>query len=341
MILVVSLALALVAGVLSTVILHVVISRMGRPFWESARPCELEQVLFVLLETRLKSILDIHPLLERVWRPALHYRAQEALGHFAPWGRVPTPAEVRKALWGTVEGALASLDQEALTAYGMLPLPQAAGLPNQAWATNRFWGEEPIHRTTIEGRDPADWGERRKLVHRRDGWRCVRCGIRVSLRYCHIHHLVPRNLGGDHGFQNLVTLCKSCHTCAEGHESMRAIGHFVVSAGVIHTSSCWKRFGGRKISGSLPHLLHQLQAVPCSSCNPWREYHQSREEWRPKIALYLSETAQELAQKAMAQLPIQAPSLPPWTRWASAGPQAAGWVVGGAVALIALLVGSW
>lgn len=341
MIFVLSTILGLIAGVMSAVVLRVVISRMGRPLWEFARPSELEQALFVLLETRLKSILGIHPLLERVWRPDLNCRVREGLEHFAPWGRVPTKTEIQKALWGTVARSLARLDQEALAAYGMLPLPRAAGLPNQAWATNRFWGEEPFHRMTIEGRDPADWEERRKLVHRRDGGRCVRCGVRVSLRYCHIHHLVPRGLGGDHGFQNLVTLCRSCHTFADGHESMRAIGLFVLSAGVIHTSGCWKHFGGRKISGSLPHLLHELQAVSCASCNPWGEYHKRRDVWRPWIALKLSESAQELVERAVSQLPTQAPSLPSWARWANTCPRAAGWVIGIAVSLVVHLVGNW
>ena len=53
-----------------------------------------------------------------------------------------------------------------------------------------------------------------KQILRRDGWRCQFCGRMLNLE---VHHKAFRSLSGEDTEQNLITLCKACHSCV--HES--------------------------------------------------------------------------------------------------------------------------
>lgn len=46
----------------------------------------------------------------------------------------------------------------------------------------------------------------------RDGWKCQICTDTIGL---HVHHKIPRRLGGVNHIDNLVTLCASCHGAVE------------------------------------------------------------------------------------------------------------------------------
>jgi ATP-dependent DNA helicase RecQ len=63
----------------------------------------------------------------------------------------------------------------------------------------------------------ANWSAVRTLVLERDGYRCVECGVGENL---HVHHLVPRHLGGPDEPANLITLCAGCH--AVRHPTLQA-----------------------------------------------------------------------------------------------------------------------
>lgn len=52
------------------------------------------------------------------------------------------------------------------------------------------------------------WRAVRRQVLDRDGHRCVECETSENL---HVHHYIPRNLGGSDEPANLITLCASCH----------------------------------------------------------------------------------------------------------------------------------
>lgn len=52
----------------------------------------------------------------------------------------------------------------------------------------------------------------KKEIKDRDGWKCVICEGQTDL---HVHHKIPRNLGGMNHKDNLVTLCNSCHPAIE------------------------------------------------------------------------------------------------------------------------------
>ncbi|MGO9118509.1 MAG: HNH endonuclease [Desulfomonilaceae bacterium] len=80
-----------------------------------------------------------------------------------------------------------------------------------------FWKNEGRNRQTLPGIFPPDWTERRLVVYQRDAGRCRYCGINIPLSRCHIHHLERKSKTGDHSLENLVTLCKSCHSLMPDH----------------------------------------------------------------------------------------------------------------------------
>ena|GEM_PF-2070053 len=57
-------------------------------------------------------------------------------------------------------------------------------------------------------------------VRERDGFKCAVCESELDL---HVHHKIPRNLGGVHHADNLVTLCASCHAIIEKADIQKAL----------------------------------------------------------------------------------------------------------------------
>lgn len=53
----------------------------------------------------------------------------------------------------------------------------------------------------------------RKMVYRRDGYRCALCDY---TRHLQIHHVVPRGQGGPDKPMNMITLCSDCHALCHG-----------------------------------------------------------------------------------------------------------------------------
>jgi 5-methylcytosine-specific restriction endonuclease McrA len=49
----------------------------------------------------------------------------------------------------------------------------------------------------------------RETVLKRDNYCCTECGIKNDL---HIHHIEYRSNGGMDDIENLITLCRDCHT---------------------------------------------------------------------------------------------------------------------------------
>jgi len=65
--------------------------------------------------------------------------------------------------------------------------------------------------------------EIRRRVIDRDGNRCQECGIEVGRRRGlepHAHHIVPRSSGGADELENLITLCRPCHSSKLSHTFM-------------------------------------------------------------------------------------------------------------------------
>lgn len=57
-----------------------------------------------------------------------------------------------------------------------------------------------------------DWHEQRRLALERDGYRCALCG---STDRIGVHHIIPHRYSHSHDLDNLVTLCRSCHSRQE------------------------------------------------------------------------------------------------------------------------------
>ena len=59
--------------------------------------------------------------------------------------------------------------------------------------------------------DEVAYERLRKLVLRRDGWRCQLCGTMANLE---VHHREFRSHSGPDLEENLITLCFTCHARA-------------------------------------------------------------------------------------------------------------------------------
>ncbi len=72
------------------------------------------------------------------------------------------------------------------------------------------------------------WAMARKIVLDRDQYRCRICGkSSLNEEYqnfsklkldVEVHHIIPRKLGGSDSFENLITLCHSCHVSTFANE---------------------------------------------------------------------------------------------------------------------------
>ncbi|MFS0824347.1 HNH endonuclease [Bacillus sp. 1P02SD] len=61
-------------------------------------------------------------------------------------------------------------------------------------------------------RPPSEtWNKNiRPVIWNRDGRKCVHCGTQVTLRNCHIDHIIS-GVTATNKFSNLRTLCYKCH----------------------------------------------------------------------------------------------------------------------------------
>lgn len=50
----------------------------------------------------------------------------------------------------------------------------------------------------------------RPIIWKRDGGKCKRCGLSLTLKDCHIDHIKSGKLGNN-SLINLRTLCRTCH----------------------------------------------------------------------------------------------------------------------------------
>ena len=56
------------------------------------------------------------------------------------------------------------------------------------------------------------WRQIRKEILIRDKWRCCYCNQPIKGRNAHVHHKLPRALGGADTSYNLISLCAGCHS---------------------------------------------------------------------------------------------------------------------------------
>ena len=58
------------------------------------------------------------------------------------------------------------------------------------------------------------------IVLKRDEYKCCICNTKTNL---HIHHIIPRQQGGNHDESNLITLCAKCHMHIETGDIEHAV----------------------------------------------------------------------------------------------------------------------
>jgi len=61
------------------------------------------------------------------------------------------------------------------------------------------------------------WSTIRQKVLERDNYTCQKCGAKAPTKF-HIHHILKRKKGGTDHFDNLITVCPSCHPAVDGNE---------------------------------------------------------------------------------------------------------------------------
>jgi len=60
------------------------------------------------------------------------------------------------------------------------------------------------------------WIDLAREIRIRDNYTCQKCG----LHGWHVHHIVPKGMGGSDDPSNLETLCEKCHHSQPFHEKM-------------------------------------------------------------------------------------------------------------------------
>jgi 5-methylcytosine-specific restriction endonuclease McrA len=93
----------------------------------------------------------------------------------------------------------------------------------------------------------------KREILRRDDYTCQYCGQRASILT--IDHVVPRHMGGQHLWENLVTACPHCN----------------------------HRKGGRTLEQAQMHLLNSPTAPPASADYIFARHLKDNGEWEPFI----------------------------------------------------------
>jgi len=105
----------------------------------------------------------------------------------------------------------------------------SCGLPKSKWnrrtdwtccsvdCTKNFWAE---HDKSIS------WQGQRLKALKRDNYTCQKCGLKMSKKTgaFHVHHKIPFLTSFNNSFDNLVTLCPSCHRKEDAIKEMKNKG---------------------------------------------------------------------------------------------------------------------
>ena len=93
----------------------------------------------------------------------------------------------------------------------------------------------------------------KREILRRDNYTCQYCGQKAS--YLTVDHIVPRRLGGEHSWENLVAACPSCN----------------------------HRKGGRTLEQAQMHLLRPPVEPPTSANYLFGRHISDNAEWVPFV----------------------------------------------------------
>lgn len=82
--------------------------------------------------------------------------------------------------------------------------PQLSGKNNGRWTGGTRYKTNWSH-----------WIRLTDIVRERDNWTCQECGLKENGRLLDVHHNVPYKISHDNSLDNLITLCRSCHSKEE------------------------------------------------------------------------------------------------------------------------------
>jgi hypothetical protein len=91
-----------------------------------------------------------------------------------------------------------------LERYGIRPPKHYDLMPFDEWVK---W----IANKQKEFSNKRPWFKIRRSVLERDKYTCRMCGATWHMAELHIHHKIPKSLGGKNNIENLITLCNICH----------------------------------------------------------------------------------------------------------------------------------
>jgi hypothetical protein len=240
----------------------------------------------------LKYISALTPRIEGISK--LYYTKLQSMCPFIPFSRIDSETVMNMliSIDRVKKKEIDNLADEVLRKIAVIVIDEYKqaqvilviknAIPSEV-GSKSFWENEERNRCTEANKNPSDWIERREVVFLRDNCQCQRCGMKVELHNCHIHHIERRSKGGNHSLFNLITVCRDCHALLEGHEILKGISAYYISQKTFHVPRC--RFSRRatKIMSSAPRLMTN-GLKPCGKCKPW-EYHLHKiEAWNPSFS---------------------------------------------------------
>ncbi len=79
--------------------------------------------------------------------------------------------------------------------------------PDASLPLSASW-ESKVYRLPEKFETKPEWKAIEKVVKARDKHTCQSCGLKIGLT---VHHILPRDSGGQDYPPNLITLCRYCH----------------------------------------------------------------------------------------------------------------------------------
>jgi len=111
--------------------------------------------------------------------------------------------------------------------------------------TPRWKGGHKHYSPGRHGRDKdgLSWKTQRKLAWERDNLICKHCGKKDELRRPDVHHILPWPISQSHALDNLLCLCRSCHSKADG--------------------KCHDKWGGQLVDPNVPKAINPETICLC------------------------------------------------------------------------------
>ncbi len=96
-----------------------------------------------------------------------------------------------------------------------------------------------------------EWRKIRLAILERDEWQCLECSKSIQGRDAHVHHKLPRALGGLDVDENLISLCSGCHATKHANLHVGLSTRFLQATAV----KLAKLFGGDDLKRFNPDRL--------------------------------------------------------------------------------------